>query len=72
MTVTLKKAFDQAARLPEPEQEALGRFVLDELELLAAIEAGVQAADRGDTLPVEEVRKMIPGWITKSSSHDRR
>ena len=31
MTKLLKKAFDEAARLPDEEQDALARAVLDEL-----------------------------------------
>ncbi len=32
MTKTLKKAFDEASKLPEREQEALGEWLLAELE----------------------------------------
>jgi hypothetical protein len=31
MTKLLKKAFDEASKLPDSEQDALGRAVLDEL-----------------------------------------
>jgi hypothetical protein len=31
MTNLLQKAFDEASKLPEPEQDALGRLLLDEL-----------------------------------------
>ena len=31
MTNLLQKAFDEALKLPETEQDALGRFLLDEL-----------------------------------------
>ena len=31
MTKLLQRAFDEASKLPEPEQEALGRMLLDEL-----------------------------------------
>ena len=68
MTTTLKKAFEKAAELPEPQQEAFAQFLLEELEFVAAIEEGEAAADRGEVTPVEEVRKMIPTWISKSSS----
>ena len=72
MTASLKQAFDKAATLPEAEQEAFGRFLLDELEFVAAVQEGVDAADRGQVVPIEEVRKMIPGWISESSSPNRR
>ncbi|WIG58093.1 MAG: hypothetical protein OJF49_000838 [Ktedonobacterales bacterium] len=31
MTPTLEQAFAEAAKLPQPEQEALARWILDEL-----------------------------------------
>jgi predicted transcriptional regulator len=41
-------------------------------ETAAAIENGIQAADDGLTVPLDEVREMIPKWITKFESQDRR
>jgi predicted transcriptional regulator len=41
-------------------------------ETLAAIDRGIQAADAGDTVPLDEVRKMIPKWISKFESQSRR
>lgn len=38
----------------------------------AAIEKGIQAADDGQTVPLDEVRKMIPKWISKFESQNRR
>jgi predicted transcriptional regulator len=38
---------------------------------LAAIDRGIQAADEGHTMPLEEVRKMIPKWISKFESQIR-
>ena len=72
MTTTLKKAFDRAAELPEPQQEAFAKFLLDELELVSAIQEGLDAADKGQVLPVEEVRKLVPKWVAESSSRSRR
>jgi predicted transcriptional regulator len=72
MTTTLKRAFERAAELPEAEQEAFARFLLDELEFVAAIQEGIVAADQGEVVPVAEVRKMVPKWISESSSRDRR
>jgi predicted transcriptional regulator len=37
-------------------------------ETVAAIDRGVKAADEGRTVPLEEVRKMIPKWISKFES----
>ena len=41
-------------------------------ETLAAVDRGIQAADAGDSVPLEEVRKMIPKWISKFESQARR
>jgi predicted transcriptional regulator len=41
-------------------------------ETLAAIERGIRAADEGRTVPIDEVRKMIPTWISKFDSRNRR
>jgi len=72
MTATLEKAFAEAARLPEPKQDAFGKFILEELEFLAACQVGADAIERGDVKPIEEVRAMIPQWISESSSRGRR
>ncbi len=41
-------------------------------ETLAAIDRGIEAADEGRTVALGEVRKMIPGWISKFESQNRR
>lgn len=71
MNATLEQALRRAAELPEPEQEAFGSFLLDELALLAAIREGIKAADEGRLTPLEDVEKMIPKWISESSSPSR-
>ena len=47
----------------------------DEVEVddeeLAAIDAGIQSAEEHPTVPLEEVRKMIPQWISKFESRKR-
>ena len=54
----------------------LGTPVSEEVEVdeatSAAIEKGIQAADDGQTVPLDEVRKMIPKWISKFESQNRR
>jgi predicted transcriptional regulator len=41
-------------------------------ETLAAIDRGIEAADEGRTVPSDEVRKMIPEWISKFDTRNRR
>ena len=65
MTRTLEKAFKEAAKLPSTEQEIFADFILDELAFRAAVHEGIEVADRGDVVPLEEVRKMIPKWASK-------
>jgi predicted transcriptional regulator len=37
-------------------------------ETLAAIDRGIKDADEGRTVPIDQVRKMIPQWISKFES----
>ena len=37
-------------------------------ETLAAIDRGIKDADEGRTVPIDEVRKMLPKWISKFES----
>jgi predicted transcriptional regulator len=39
-----------------------------ELEFRQAVEDGIASLDRGARVPLEEARKRIPQWISKSSS----
>jgi predicted transcriptional regulator len=39
---------------------------------LAAIDRGIMDAEEGRTVPIEEVRKLIPQWISKSESQKPR
>ena len=41
-------------------------------ETLVAIDRGVKNADEGRTVPIDEVRKMIPKWISKFESQRPR
>jgi len=50
--------------------------VTDEVEVdaqtLAAIDRGIKDANEGRTVSIEEVRKLIPQWISKFESQKRR
>jgi predicted transcriptional regulator len=39
---------------------------------LAAIDEGIRDAKAGRTVPIEKVRKLLPQWITASSSRKGR
>ncbi len=41
-------------------------------ETLATIDRGIKDADEGRTVPLDEVRKMVPEWISQFESHKRR
>ena len=65
MTETLEKAFREAAKLPGEEQESFASFILDELAFRAAVREGIESADRGEVIPLEDVKKLIPKWVSK-------
>ncbi|MGP8244587.1 MAG: hypothetical protein ACLQVN_08725 [Bryobacteraceae bacterium] len=41
-------------------------------ETLAAIDRGIEDADEGRTVSIDEVRKMIPEWMSKFESQKPR
>jgi predicted transcriptional regulator len=41
-------------------------------ETLAAIDHGIKDTDEGRTIPIDEVHKMIPKWISKFESQKPR
>jgi len=54
----VKLDFNEPPPIMEEEDEAT----------LAAIDRGIQDADEGRVVPLDEVRKMLPQWITESDS----
>jgi len=56
---------DVAAKLP-PDSTLID--AISELEFRQAVEAGLASLDRGERIPLAEVRKRIPEWISKYSS----
>jgi predicted transcriptional regulator len=55
-------------KMQVPETEA----VEVDAGTLAAIDRGIKDADEGRTVPLEDVRKMIPKWISKFESRTPR
>ena len=50
--------------------------VIEEVEVdaetLAAIDRGIADADEGRVVPLDEVRKLVPQWISKFESQKPR
>ena len=57
---------DLKLQVPETEEVEV------DAETLAVIDRGIQAADEGRTVSLEEAREMIPNWISKFESQTRR
>jgi predicted transcriptional regulator len=61
------------AKTKEFELEKQARVADDEDQAtLAAIDEGIRDAKAGRTTPLEQVRKLLPRWITASSSRKER
>ena len=44
----------------------------EDAETLAAIDRGIKDANEGRSVSLDEARKMIPQWISKSGSPKKR
>jgi len=64
------KSMAEAKKIDFEDPAAI--FDDEDEETLAAIDEGVRDADAGRTVPMEEVRKFLPQWITASSSRKER
>jgi len=55
-------AIDLIQRLPEdtPLQD-----IAKEIEFIAGVREGFEQIEQGEGVPAEEVRRMIPSWITR-------
>ena len=53
-----------AEKLP---REATLADAIYELEFRQAVEQGLAELDRGEGIPIEDVKQMIPQWARKSS-----
>ena len=61
------------SKAKEYELEKPAPIIDDEDEAtLAAIDEGIRDAKAGRTVPMEKVRKLLPQWITGSSSRKGR
>jgi predicted transcriptional regulator len=65
VTQALEKAFKEASKLPSEDQDIFADFILEELAFRAAVRKGIEAADRGEVISLEEVKKMVPKWASK-------
>lgn len=55
-------------KLQIPATEVVGV----DAKTLTAIDRGIKDADEGRTVPIDEVRNMIPKWISKFESQKPR
>ncbi len=53
---------DAVRELPE---EATIQDILEQIQILAALQQSAQAADAGQVIPHEEVKKRIASWNSK-------
>jgi predicted transcriptional regulator len=53
-------------------EHATDSFDGEDEATLAAIDEGIKAADEGRVVPEDEVRKMIPQWISRFSTPSLR
>ncbi len=47
-------------------------FDEEDEETLAAIDEGIRDCEAGRTVPIEDVRNLLPTWITASASRNGR
>jgi len=57
--------FDLKLHIPVTKEVEVGP------ETLAAIDRGIAEANQGRTVPIEEVRRLIPEWISRFESRKR-
>jgi predicted transcriptional regulator len=61
--MTLKQQVLEA--IEELPENVSYKDIVDKIAFLAAVKKGIEAADRGDVVPLDEVRKMVPKWASK-------
>jgi predicted transcriptional regulator len=55
-------AIDLIQKLPE---NVSLHDIAREIEFIAGVREGFERMERGEGVPADEVRKMVPSWITK-------
>jgi predicted transcriptional regulator len=55
-------AIDVIQKLPE---DASLHDIAREIEFIAGVREGFDQLERGEGLPAEEVKKMIPSWVVR-------
>jgi predicted transcriptional regulator len=60
-------AIDVIRKLPE---SASLHEMAREIEFVAAVREGFEQLERGEGVPAEQVREMIPSWIVRSAFHN--
>jgi predicted transcriptional regulator len=60
------------AETPTDPMVASGEAVEVDAETAAAIERGIRAADQGQVISSDEVRKLVPHWISNFSTRSQR
>ena len=55
-------AIDLIQKLPE---NASLREIAREIEFVAAVREGFEQLDRGEGVPADEVRPLVPSWLVK-------
>jgi hypothetical protein len=72
LTVVTKLAeIQEAILLLDPKEQQTLRYWLDETaeetpEMLAAIDEGLRSLKEKGAIPLEDVRKKIPQWVSRS------
>jgi len=56
-------------RLEDIPEGASRQDIAREIEFVAAVRLGLAELDRGERIPVEEVERQLPSWITRSPFH---
>ncbi len=53
---------DLVRRLPE---SASLQDIAREIEFIAGVREGLEQLDRGEGVPIEDVEKLMPSWLSK-------